>query len=51
LGGLSVQNDEPATEKEAARNWQKMLKLQGAREDDPDKIAQWLDREFLNAAS
>lgn len=30
--------------------WQKTLKLEGAQRDDPDKIAQWVEREYLNSA-
>lgn len=29
--------------------WQETLKLEGARKDDPDKIARWIETEFLRA--
>jgi hypothetical protein len=28
-------------------DWEKEMKLQGARKDDPDKIATWIKEEFL----
>jgi hypothetical protein len=31
--------------------WERTLELRGARTDDPDKIAQWVGREFLDTAS
>ena len=31
--------------------WHKTLTLTGARADDPDKIAQWIDCEFLSNLS
>ena len=30
--------------------WQKTLKLEGAREDDPDKISEWVERELFKSA-
>jgi hypothetical protein len=29
--------------------WQKTLELKGARKDDPDKIVEWIEREYLTA--
>ena len=31
--------------------WEKTLELRGARKDDPSKISQWVEREYLIAAS
>jgi hypothetical protein len=50
--GLLSRHDESVPRKEEyPLEWQKTLQLSGARAEDPDKIAQWIDRELLNGAS
>ena len=52
VGMLFRNDDESVPEKEEyPLEWQKTLQLAGARDEDPDKIAQWIDRELLNGAS
>jgi hypothetical protein len=52
LVGMLFRNDESVPQKEEyPLEWQKTLRLAGTRDEDPDKIAQWIDRELLNGAS
>lgn len=51
LVGLVFRDNKSVPEKEYPLEWHKTLTLAGARAEDPDKIAQWIDREFLNNAS
>ena len=52
VGMLFRNDDESVSQKnEYPLEWQKTLQLAGAREKDPDKIVQWIDRELLNCAS
>src|SRR5688572_11957332 len=34
---------------EDADHWDKALELRGAREDDPEKIVEWLERDYLKS--
>lgn len=40
LVGLTIENSDP---------WDKALELRGDREDDPAKIVEWLEQEFLKS--
>lgn len=51
FAGMVFRDGESIPEKEEyPLEWHKTLKLAGARAEDPDKIAEWIDREFLNAS-
>ena len=48
LAGMVFRDDKFMPEKdEYPLEWHKTLTLAGARAEDPDKIAQWIDSEFL----
>ena len=52
LAGLVFLKDESLPQRHGYRaEWERTLELRGARTDDPDKIAQWVGREFLDTAS
>ena len=52
LAGLVFLKDESLPQRQGYRaEWERTLELRGARTDDPDKIAQWVGREFLDTAS
>lgn len=52
LAGMVFRDNESMPEKDAyPLEWHKTLRLAGARAEDPDKIAQWINCEFLNNAS
>jgi len=52
LIGLILRGDGFVPRKEEyPLEWEKTLELRGARKDDPDKIALWVEREYLNRAS
>jgi hypothetical protein len=52
LAGLVIREDTFLPQRsEKLPEWESTLELRGARKDDPDKIAQWVEREYLSAAS
>jgi hypothetical protein len=52
LAGLVFREDTCLPQRrENTSGWERTLELRGARTDDPEKIAQWIEREFLNSAS
>ena len=52
VAGLVVRKDEftPGRD-DYPLEWDKTLRLEGARVDDAEKIAQWVEREFLDSAT
>ena len=52
LAGLVFLGEKSLPQRDGYRaEWERTLELRGARTDDPDKIARWVEREFLNTAS
>jgi hypothetical protein len=52
LAGLILRDDRFMPRKDDyPLAWEKMLKLEGVRKDDADKIAEWVEGEYLNRAS
>lgn len=48
LAGLLYKNDErPPSDEDYPLEWQEILKLEGARIGDPDKIAEWVGQVFF----
>jgi hypothetical protein len=45
LAGMTILSAESTPEK--SFKWQKTLRLEGPRKDDPEKIARWVKEEFL----
>jgi hypothetical protein len=51
LAGLVFLKDESLPQRHGYRaEWERTLELRGGRTDDPNKIAQWVRREFLDLA-
>ena len=51
LAGLVFRADTFLPQRSEYRvEWERTLELRGARKDDSDKIARWVEREFLNCA-
>ena len=52
LAGLVIREDTLLPQRsEKLPEWERTLELRGACKDDPEKIAQWVEREYLSAAS
>ena len=52
LAGLILRDDGFMPQREAYPfEWEKSLELEGARDDDADKIAGWVEHEYLGRAS
>jgi hypothetical protein len=50
LVGMVVKPEHYAPEREDYRlEWEKEIEIKGARKEDPEKIAEWIKREFLDA--
>ena len=49
LAGLILRDHEfSPTKDDYPLEWERTLKLEGARKDDADKIARWIEREYLS---
>jgi hypothetical protein len=52
LAGLILRDAGPVPrEEDHPLEWESTLKLEGARKGDADKIARWVEREYLSRAS
>jgi hypothetical protein len=52
VAGLTFRDDSFMPERnDYPPEWEKYLRLRGARKDDPGKIASWIEGEYLDSAS